>query len=315
MVAWAARRVARPVKWTGDRSEAFLTDYTARDVVTHARLGFDRDGRMLALALVLTGNTGAHTVSYVPLSNGYRVAPTVYDVPIGVGATAWRDDQYGTDRAVPRCRPAGGDRRDGAADRHRGAAIGDRPRGAAPSQPDAELPRRTATGLTYDSGDFAGNLARVLEAADWNGFPTRRRRSEAARAPARNRRRQLCRDSGRHPARARQGRCHRRRRRPPRGHAIDRPGPRDQLPPGDGRPSRRCARGDQLPGRRQRHAGVGRRHPFRPLHAARRLADGGHRTRGDQQGAPHRRAHARGRGKPTSRTSMACSSRQTATVA
>ncbi len=82
VVAWAARRVARPVKWTGDRSEAFLTDYTARDVVTHARLGFDRDGRMLALALVLTGNTGAHTVSYVPLSNGYRVAPTVYDVPM-----------------------------------------------------------------------------------------------------------------------------------------------------------------------------------------------------------------------------------------
>ena len=81
-VVWAARRVGRPVKWSGDRSEAFLTDYTARDVVTQARLGFDRDGRMLALALTLTGNTGAHTVTYVPLGNGYRVAPTVYDVPI-----------------------------------------------------------------------------------------------------------------------------------------------------------------------------------------------------------------------------------------
>ncbi len=41
----------RPVKWTGDRTEAFLTDYTARDVVTAARLAFDRRGRMLALAL------------------------------------------------------------------------------------------------------------------------------------------------------------------------------------------------------------------------------------------------------------------------
>jgi len=81
-VVWAARRVGRPVKWTADRSEAFLTDYTARDVVTRARLAFDRRGRMLALALELTANTGAHTVSYVPLSNGYRVAPTVYDVPM-----------------------------------------------------------------------------------------------------------------------------------------------------------------------------------------------------------------------------------------
>src|SRR5207253_1613444 len=64
-VVWAARRVVRPVKWTADRSEAFLTDYTARDVVTRARLAFDRRGRMLALALELTANTGAHTVSYV----------------------------------------------------------------------------------------------------------------------------------------------------------------------------------------------------------------------------------------------------------
>ena len=81
-VSWAARRLGCPVKWTADRSEAFLTDYTARDVVTKARLAFDRRGRMLALALVLTANIGAHTVSYVPLSNGYRVAPTVYDVPL-----------------------------------------------------------------------------------------------------------------------------------------------------------------------------------------------------------------------------------------
>src|SRR5205085_3280984 len=55
-VVWAARRVGRPVKWTGDRTEAFLTDYNARDVVTKARLGFDRRGRMLALSLELTAN-------------------------------------------------------------------------------------------------------------------------------------------------------------------------------------------------------------------------------------------------------------------
>src|SRR4051794_23064170 len=82
VVCWAARRLNRPVRWTAERNEAFLTDYTARDLVTTARLAFDRRGRMLALALELTANIGAHTVSYVPLSNGYRVAPTVYDVPL-----------------------------------------------------------------------------------------------------------------------------------------------------------------------------------------------------------------------------------------
>ena len=88
-VVWAARRVARPVKWTGDRTEAFLTDYNARDVVTKARLGFDASAAASwRWTLELTANTGAHTVSYVPLSNGYRVAPTVYDVPVALGAAA-----------------------------------------------------------------------------------------------------------------------------------------------------------------------------------------------------------------------------------
>ena len=53
-ILWAASRVGRPVKWTNDRSEAFLTDYTARDLVTTARLALDRDGRICALDLDLT---------------------------------------------------------------------------------------------------------------------------------------------------------------------------------------------------------------------------------------------------------------------
>src|SRR5204862_4916141 len=57
-VLWAARRLGQPVKWTSERSEAFLTDYTARDVVTRARLAFNRRGRILAMALELTGNVG-----------------------------------------------------------------------------------------------------------------------------------------------------------------------------------------------------------------------------------------------------------------
>src|SRR4029450_7230010 len=55
----------------GTAVERFLTAYTARDVVTRARLAFNRRGRMLALALELTANVGAPTACYVPLRHGY----------------------------------------------------------------------------------------------------------------------------------------------------------------------------------------------------------------------------------------------------
>jgi carbon-monoxide dehydrogenase large subunit len=176
-VVWAARRVGRPVKWTGDRNEAFLTDYTARDVVTRARLAFDRKGRMLALALELTANTGAHTVSYVPLSNGYRVAPTVYDVPM-----AWVRLRAVMTNTVPTAPFRGAGRPEAttvmerlidiAARRLKIDRVELRRRNLVRHD---KLPHRTATGLTYDSGDFAGNLARALQSADWDGFPARRR--------------------------------------------------------------------------------------------------------------------------------------------
>jgi carbon-monoxide dehydrogenase large subunit len=179
-VVWAARRVGRPVKWTGDRTEAFLTDYTARDVVTSARLALDRKGRMLALALELTGNVGAHTVSYVPLSNGYRVAPTVYDVPV-----AWVRLRGVMTNTVPTAPFRGAGRPEAtavmerlidiAAKRLKIDRVELRRRNLIRHD---KLPHRTATGLTYDSGDFSGNLARALEMADWDGFPARRRQAK-----------------------------------------------------------------------------------------------------------------------------------------
>jgi len=62
-VVWGARHVGRAVKWTGDRSEAFLSDYQGRDQITRAAIAFDQDGRMLAIDHEWIGNVGAHTVS------------------------------------------------------------------------------------------------------------------------------------------------------------------------------------------------------------------------------------------------------------
>jgi carbon-monoxide dehydrogenase large subunit len=175
-VVWAARRVGRPVKWTGDRSEAFLTDYNARDVITKARLAFNRRGRILAMSFELTANIGAHTVSYVPLSNGYRVAPTVYDVPV-----AWLRLVGVMTNTVPTAPFRGAGRPEAtavmerlldiAARRLKIDRVDLRRRNLIAHD---KFPHRTATGLTYDSGAFAENLARLLEAADWKEFPKRR---------------------------------------------------------------------------------------------------------------------------------------------
>src|SRR5271165_1418178 len=180
VVTWAARRLGRPVKWTGERNEAFLTDYTARDLITSARLAFDRQGRMLALALELTANIGAHTVSYVPLSNGYRVAPTVYDVPLA--CVRVRGVMTNT---VPTAPFRGAGRPEATAVMERLIDIAAkrlaiervelrRRNLISPEQ----LPYRTATGLAYDSGNFRGNFARVLEIADWSGFAARAREAK-----------------------------------------------------------------------------------------------------------------------------------------
>jgi carbon-monoxide dehydrogenase large subunit len=177
VVAWAARRLRRPVKWTSDRSEAFLTDYQGRDIITKARMAFARDGRIQALALELIGNVGGQTATYVPLSNAYRIAPTVYDVPCAVVHV--RGVMTNTVPTAP-FRGAGRPEAhlvierllDIAARRLGIDRVAIRRRNLIRR---AQLPYRSATGLTYDSGDFIGNMRRVLEAADWGHANVRRR--------------------------------------------------------------------------------------------------------------------------------------------
>jgi aerobic carbon-monoxide dehydrogenase large subunit len=177
MVAWAARQIGRPVKWTGDRSQAFLTDYQGRDLVTAARLALAADGKILALAIAMTGNIGAHPVTYVPLSNAYRVTPTVYDMP--VATVAIRGVLTNTVPTAP-FRGAGRPEAtfvierllDIAAGRLGMDRIALRRRNLIRR---AQLPYKSATGLIYDSGNFRANMDAVMKLADWDGFAGRRR--------------------------------------------------------------------------------------------------------------------------------------------
>jgi aerobic carbon-monoxide dehydrogenase large subunit len=181
-VVWAAKRLGRPVKWTGERGEGFVSDYQGRDALTRAALGLDRDGRIVAYDVEWLGNLGAHTVTFVPMSNGRRIVSSVYHVPLahvavkGVLTNTVPTAPYrGAGRpeathAIERlldlaARELGIDRVE---IRRRNLVRRD------------QLPYRSVTGFTYDSGDFGGYMERALALADWDGFPARKKESEAA---------------------------------------------------------------------------------------------------------------------------------------
>src|SRR5262249_27412589 len=82
LVAWAARRVGRPVKWCGDRHEMLLTDYQSRDLASQMELALDAEGTFLARRGTNTSNVGAHAVSFIPLAKGVAVSTSVYHVPL-----------------------------------------------------------------------------------------------------------------------------------------------------------------------------------------------------------------------------------------
>jgi aerobic carbon-monoxide dehydrogenase large subunit len=181
VVAWAARRVGRPVRWTSDRSEGFLADYQGRDSLTVARLGLDRSGRITALAADGIYNIGAHPVGgYVPMANFSRILSSVYDVPhayVRLRGVLTNTGCTGPFRGAGRPEAMFVMERllDLAAERLGIDRVDVRRRNLIPHE---WLPYRTPLGLTYDSGDFLHSMTQALKLADWDGFP--QRRAEAA---------------------------------------------------------------------------------------------------------------------------------------
>ncbi len=180
-VLWAARHVGRPVKWTGDRSEAFLGDYQGRDAIIRAAMALDAKGRILAIDHEWIGNVGAHTMSYVPMANGSRILTTVYDVPVAaLSVKAALSNTVSTGPYRGAGRPEAThvmERLMDLAARELGMDRIELRRRNLVSR--TQLPYRSVMGLTYDSGDFAGNMARALEMAEWSGFEARRVASRA----------------------------------------------------------------------------------------------------------------------------------------
>jgi carbon-monoxide dehydrogenase large subunit len=176
LVAWAAKRVGRPVKWVCERREAFLTDFHGRDLTSEAELALDEDGHFLALRAVNTSNLGASAISFVPLAKGIAVSSSVYHIPSscmrGIGVvtntsptSAYRsagrpEVMFVLERLIDiACRRHGFDRLEL---RRRNLVT-----------PDA-MPYRNPLGLVYDSGDYPASLQRAAELGNWAGFEARR---------------------------------------------------------------------------------------------------------------------------------------------
>jgi len=176
LVAWAARRLGRPVKWTGERREAFLADYHGRDLAVHAELALDADGTFLAFRGANTSNVGAHVVSFHPLNKGMALTATVYRVP--AVSMHGRAVVTNTSPTTP-YRSAGRPEVmfvmerliDVAARRHGFDRLELRRKNLVPA---SAMPYRNAVGTLYDSGDYRAALDRAVALADWTGFEARR---------------------------------------------------------------------------------------------------------------------------------------------
>ncbi|MGE3711342.1 MAG: xanthine dehydrogenase family protein molybdopterin-binding subunit [Hyphomicrobiaceae bacterium] len=184
-IVFAARKLGRPVKWTGSRSETFVSDHHGRAALMTGELAIDKDGNFIGYRVQWLVNMGAFTTSAGPLINTVAsprsMTTNVYRVPAAhvhnrlvytntTPTTAYRgagrpNVTYLWERLVDEAaRKMGVDR----IELRRRNLI----------QKDG-FPYTTAIGGVYDSGDPPGLLDQVLQVSDWQGFAQRRAQSQA----------------------------------------------------------------------------------------------------------------------------------------
>ena len=179
LTMFAARQLGRPVKWTSDRTEAFLADTHGRANLTHAELALDADNNFLALRTHNIADMGAYLSTYAPMiptMAGTKVLSSVYrfqavharvegvftnTVPVDAYRGAGRpESNYIMERLIDK---AAMELKVDRAELRRQNYI-----------PPSAFPWTSAMGLTYDSGEFENTADTALRAIDWAGFEARR---------------------------------------------------------------------------------------------------------------------------------------------
>ncbi|MDB5572292.1 MAG: hypothetical protein JWN93_3475 [Hyphomicrobiales bacterium] len=180
----ASKKLGRPVHWQATRSESFMTDNQARDSLWNVDLAMDANGKFLALRAVGKQNAGAYLTGVAVLVPTIHVAfclPGLYDIPqIVVESTTYLTN------TVPTGPYRGAGRPESMYLLERTVDAAARKLGMDPAElrrrnliPASAMPYNTASGQTYDSGDFPAIFEQALAEADYAGFPARR---EAAKA-------------------------------------------------------------------------------------------------------------------------------------
>ncbi len=184
LVLWAAKELGRPVKWRGDRSDAFVSDTHARDQVTDIELALDTNGHFLAIRASTVADMGAYLSTFgpmIPTVTGSNLLVGIYTIPVAqirvrcvftntVPVDAYRgagrpEVCYALERIIDM---AARDLEISPAEIRKRNFI-----------PVGSMPYETCLGEVYDSGDFNRNLIDVLKNADWNGFARRKAESDA----------------------------------------------------------------------------------------------------------------------------------------
>jgi aerobic carbon-monoxide dehydrogenase large subunit len=184
VLTWAAAKVLRPIKWTSERSEAFMSDAHGRDHITHAELAMDKDGKFLALKVDTLANLGAYvspfggavpTFLYAPLLAGVYTTPAIHcnvrgvftnTVPTDAYRGAGRPEAtYVLERIVDR---AAREMNMSQADLRRRNFI-----------QSSQFPYQTPVASCYDSGNYEATLGTAMRNAQVSGFERRKEESKA----------------------------------------------------------------------------------------------------------------------------------------
>ena len=177
LVAWAARRLNRPVRWVSDRTEGFLTDEQAREMRIAASLGLDADGKFTALKLRWDVNLGA----YVSGRSGWGVGNIggiagVYQIPFIAAQVCGV-----LTHTVPTAAYRGAGRPEATYAIERLIDVAARELGISPYElrrrnliPPSAMPYKTALTFTYDCGEFEGNMQEATALAEFDSFEDRR---------------------------------------------------------------------------------------------------------------------------------------------
>lgn len=179
VVAWAARKLGRPVKWIIERHESFLSDYQARDLAVEAELALDAEGKFLAMRGSNIGNLGAHTTNFAMVQKGVQMMSSIYRMPAAhfrARATLSNTSPTRPYRSAGRPEVIFVMERliDLAAHELNIDRVAIRRRNLVTEK---ELPYKNPFGMEYDNGDYFGAMETALKLADWAGF--KRRRAEA----------------------------------------------------------------------------------------------------------------------------------------